>query len=96
MLQKDLEQIHKRIEDLGCQPEELDARIREIRNEMDMIIKEIEKLIRAVPEEMRGGNMEYKALKGMLTVSGTISTNARDSVTTYLNRNVGSKRESPT
>jgi len=45
VLQKDLEQIHKRIEDLGCQPEELDARIREIRNEMDMIIKEIEKLI---------------------------------------------------
>jgi len=45
MLQKDLEQIHKRIEELGCQPEELDARIKEIRNEMDLIIKEIEQLI---------------------------------------------------
>lgn len=45
VLQKDLEQIHKRIEDLGCQPEELDARIREIRMEMDSLIKRIEELI---------------------------------------------------
>ncbi len=45
VLQKDLEQIHKRIEELGCKPEELDARIREIRNEMDSLIKEVEKLI---------------------------------------------------
>jgi len=45
VLQKDLEQIHKRIADLGCQPEELDARIKEIRNEMDSLIKEVEKLI---------------------------------------------------
>ncbi|MGE5543911.1 MAG: hypothetical protein ACM3UW_02970 [Bacillota bacterium] len=45
VLQKDLEQIHKRIEDLGCQPEELEARIREIRMEMDSLIKRIEELI---------------------------------------------------
>ncbi|MGI6549228.1 MAG: hypothetical protein ACOX4Q_04175 [Syntrophomonadales bacterium] len=45
VLKKDLEQVHQRIEDLGCQPEELDARIREIRMEMDSLIKRIEELI---------------------------------------------------
>ncbi len=45
VLKKDLEQVHQRIEALGCQPEELDARIREIRFEMDSLIKRIEELI---------------------------------------------------
>lgn len=45
VLQKDLELIHQRIEDMGCQPEELDARIREIRMEMDSLIRRIEELI---------------------------------------------------
>ena len=37
---------------------------------MDMIIKEIEKLIPGQYLKSAGCNMEYKALKGMLTVSG--------------------------
>lgn len=45
VLQKDLESIHRRIEELGCRPEELDARIREIRMEMDSLIRRIEELI---------------------------------------------------
>lgn len=45
VLQKDLDQVHQRIQDLGCQPEELDSRIQEIRIEMDSLIKRIEELI---------------------------------------------------
>ncbi len=45
VLRKDLDQINRRIQELGCQPEELDSRIQEIRVEIDSLIKRIEELI---------------------------------------------------
>jgi len=48
VLQKDLAAINERIEEMGCQPEELETRIRQVRDEIDALIKKIEELI---PEE---------------------------------------------
>jgi len=45
VLQKDLDQINRRILELGCSPEELDARLGQIRNEIDLLIKRVEELI---------------------------------------------------
>ena len=47
VLQKDLAAINERIAEMGSKPEELESRIREVRNEIDALISSIEELIPA-------------------------------------------------
>jgi peptidoglycan hydrolase CwlO-like protein len=54
VLAKDLEDLNRRIADLGCQPEELEARIREARREIETLMQEIEQLIPAEYLERAG------------------------------------------
>ncbi|MGE5397943.1 MAG: hypothetical protein ACM3MK_10470 [Chitinophagales bacterium] len=45
VLERDLLEINHRIAELGCKPEELDARIKEIRTEIDSLIKRVQDLL---------------------------------------------------
>lgn len=45
MLERDLMDLEKRCQELGVKPDELEDRIREIKEEMDRLLKEAEALI---------------------------------------------------
>ncbi|HZK42723.1 MAG TPA: hypothetical protein VFC73_00340 [Syntrophomonadaceae bacterium] len=54
-LEKELKELNQRAEELGVNPEELDAKILEIKNQMDEMLEEIKQLIPA--EYLKGAKL---------------------------------------